>query len=152
MYTEADPETDAAVICAYAYDSNGKNLKYFKPATEDNGIYALNIVTNESGENPIVAKEQYYISMFTESQDNEDKAYKFTIQSPRTLSGRSTSLILTSQISTLLLGDLYKQENLSLSDLSHSKTSDNIGKWTLIQKSDHLGDHRCNHQKGRIFH
>ena len=118
VYTEADPETDAAVICAYAYDSNGKNLKYFKPATEDNGTYALNIVTNESGENPIVAKEQYYISMFTESQDNEDKAYKFTIQSPRTLSGRSTSLILTSQISTLLLGDLFKQENLSLSDLN----------------------------------
>lgn len=153
VYTEADPETDAAVICAYAYDSNGKNLKYFKPATEDNGIYALNIVTNESGENPIVAKEQYYISMFTESQDNEDKAYKFTIQSPRTLSGRSTSLILTSQISTLLLGDLFKQENLSLSDLNTNEimnSSNNYLTATVSSTISFIDSANVNYVKGDI--
>ena len=153
VYTEADPETDAAVICAYAYDSNGKNLKYFKPATEDNGTYALNIVTNESGENPIVAKEQYYISMFTESQDNEDKAYKFTIQSPRTLSGRSTSLILTSQISTLLLGDLFKQENLSLSDLNTNEimnSSNNYLTATVSSTISFIDSANVNYVKGDI--
>lgn len=153
VYTEADPETDAAVICAYAYDSNGKNLKYFKPATEDNGTYALNIVTNESGENPIVAKEQYYISMFTESQDNEDKAYKFTIQSPRTLSGRSTSLILTSQISTLLLGDLFKQENMSLSDLNTNEimnSSNNYLTATVSSTISFIDSANVNYVKGDI--
>ena len=36
--------------------------------------------------------------------------------------------------------------------IAHSQTSDNIGKGTLVQKTDHLGDHSCNHQKGCIFY
>ena len=118
IYVEADPDKDADKICAYAYDSNGENKMYFKTASEGAGTYSLNIVTNESGENPIVAKEQYYISMFTESADNTNQAYKFTVQPPRTLSGKSTSMISTLSIATLLLGDLFMQEDLTLTELN----------------------------------
>lgn len=107
--TKEDPEA-----CVYAYasvDMTGEP-QYFKKDTSNQTAqtYALTVHGN--------AIEQYYISSCVNASDNRNKGYYFSVDTQKTLNGKSKSIIDQKQVSTVLLGDLFTQENVELTDLT----------------------------------
>lgn len=105
--------TEGADDCvAFAYDSNGENIKFFKQAL---GVGAYDLTYTGGAIN-----ETYYISMYTYGDDNyyaEDNhnhnAYGFTITCPLTLEGnvmskRSNNLNENAN-ATVYLGNMFQQ-------------------------------------------
>lgn len=118
--TKDDPEA-----CVYAYASVDRTgePQYFKKDTSNqtDQTYALTVHGN--------AIEQYYISSCVNASDNQNKAYYFSIDTQKTLNGKSKSIIDQKQVSTVLLGDLFTQENFELTDLTSEEeisTSNNV--------------------------
>lgn len=107
--TKDDPEA-----CVYAYasvDMTGEP-QYFKKdtANQTDQTYALTVHGN--------AIEQYYISSCVNASDNQNKGYYFSVDTQKTLNGKSKSIINQKQVSTVLLGDLFTQENVELTGLT----------------------------------
>lgn len=108
---------DDKEACVIAYDNEEKTGDpcYFKKSTgNDEKQYTLTVHGD--------AIEQYYISAYVDSQNNKDKGYYFNIDTQRTLNGNCKSIIDKKEMSTVLLGDLFTQENFTLTDLNSEDT------------------------------